>query len=318
MERSCREIIEEFFMLIKKAYIPLLKIFGVFLGGGILSILTIYLVMGKDFVSNMNNSAYVQIYLTAHPKYGIFMMLIFFFLLLLTYVSYAWTILVVRNNILQDKSLLKEAFFESLKKSWKVILSVILMGIAYFTVMSLVSVFFVLSFFKQQNAFLSIVIYILLMFGSIVLIVPSVFTIFTGMLCRDGKFWTIFWESFLLGFKKWFKITIYMLGVSIAISTLTSVVVGILFSIIFLLFKSSSLTILLNIPFYLSGFLSACFYTVLYLDLAGITSHEEVKITDEVIIDPADLDPQLRKSIDQKTTQPSDEKKEPPHMDVLK
>ena len=59
---------------------------------------------------------------------------------------------------------------------------------------------------------------------------------------------------------------------------------------------------------------SYCFYTVFYLDLAGIKPQEEIDLTEQVI------EPVLEQPVETQTL-PSAENKdnnEPPHMDVLK
>lgn len=274
MEKSFGELLTDSFAVIKKSYIDLLKICGVFLGCGLLGLITMYLVMGKDFIMNMQNQAYVQNYFNTHPRYAIFVLLLSLFYFILTYVSYSWMALVVRNNILTDKSLLKEAFFESVKKFWRIFLAVFLMGAAYLIIF-LIGILALIFLFSKEHAILGIIVFILSFFAFLILILPSGFTIFTGVLCRNGKFWSIFWESLVLGFKKWFKIVGYM----ILIFLICGAIMGISAAFVSGILMALHLDILAIITYYIIqtifGLFLFCFYTVFYLDIAGIKPQTE-------------------------------------------
>lgn len=278
MKKSFSEIFAESISVFKKSAFSLLKICGVCLGGVLLICLTLISIMGKDFVLNMQNSEYMQNYLSTHPMTIVILLLLpvlYICLLVLFNIAFCWAVLVIRNNTLVEKSFLKEAFFEAVRKFWRVFGGMLLIGVICATLALLEFVIPLVVFAQQSKPALGAIIAVILFSVTMILISPSLFTAFYGILCLDGDFWETLKESICLGFRNWFRIMGYIILFAICYMVIFfALTIGIA-----LIFKSINLIALGNIftmilQLCLMAF-SYCFYTIFYLDLAGIRPQQQ-------------------------------------------
>lgn len=278
MEKSFSEILTESFAVFKKSIPFFLKILGVCIGGVGLSIIAILLTLGTPFIKNIDNSAYVQNYLSSTSgTTGLFITIIFFFLFVLSYVCYCSTILVVRNHVMGKEDSLKALFIESLRKFWKVFLTWVIIVVLLLILMSAeMALPFVI--FTTKHAALALIVAIPLIFITILAILPPCFTVFYGILCSEGRFLTVLKESTRLGFQKWLKIVIY----TVLIMLICSLPLGMIMGSLFYVFQMVNMMILGNVLSFvlqiIIGIFSACFFTVFYLDISGTTAKEDLPV----------------------------------------
>ena len=301
MEKSFGEILTDSFSVFKKSVLPVFGIWGILLGViifcGICAAIIRAAVAGTQALSNVQNPMFLM-------AYAVPVIVGVIFLSFMYYVFFAWMILVIRNNATVGKSIFKETFFEAARKLFKIILLGILIFIVY-------SVAGGISYLLLHKYFF------ILMFPLILVLVPVIFTTFYAVLCRKGGFWENISEAVSLGFARWFKIVGYTIlfmicymvifvaityGVSNSFRAIGIPAIG---SIILFFFQIAMMIF------------SQCFYTVFYLDLANVKPQQEIEVR-ETLDDEPILEQKIEQQGGQKPTQPSDENKEPPHMEVLK
>ena len=279
MEKSFGEILTEAVEVFKKTAPDLLKILGVWLGGFIIVATALLTTVGMDFIKNVNDSQYVQNYLAASSvNLGLVVGGIFLFLFVLSYVCYCCGILVIRNYLVGIKDALKETFFKSFGKFCKLFFALLLMGIVYFIIIAagIALPFFII---PSQYAIFTLFVIIPVVLLSIVLFTPFSFTVFYGMLCLETSFSNILSDSIRLGFKRFFKIIAYMF----LISLICGLPVSMILSILTYVFHALHLEVIGHIVAFAGqiavGFFSACFLTIFYLDIAGLTGATVEEIT---------------------------------------
>ena len=195
------------------------------------------------------------------PKIILFFLLLFVVALLMFLVGIS-IVLIVRNNILVGKSFIKEAFFESFRKIWKILGFGVILGVA------VIFISIVLAMLLGKS-FLLILIPLFIFLG------PLLFTANYNLLCKEGDFIELISDGISLGTHNWLIIFGYMALVVISVIAITIVML-----LVFIpLQMIGNLTILVKIISYawqsvLSLFIT-CFYTVFYLDLAGIKPQTE-------------------------------------------
>lgn len=288
MNKSFGEILTDSVSAFKKSFLAALGICGIFVGLIIVVGIIAALIVGPQMFSGISNPSYIMAYLSSFA-------VLFIALIILYYIFYCWIILVVRNNALVGKSFFKESFFEAARKFLKVLFTGFLMTIVF------VTIGFICYLIASKYA-------IIIMIPLTIIVAPSMFTIFYGVLCREGAFWEVLTDSLGLGFERWFRVVGYML-----LFMICYVIVGIVLiggtSFLFIKLNLPSVNALFNMIFeFALIFFSLCFATVFYLDLAGIKPQEKVEIEEEPVIHPA---------VEQKTEPTVNENTEPPHMDSL-
>lgn len=270
MEKSFGEIITESFEVFKKSLPAMLKILGLWIVAIAFVLGVLALSVGTEFFKGINNPTYMQSYLDANlgNLFAIFA-ITGTFIMVFSYVFYCWGILIVRNNALENGKTFKETFFEAIVKFWRILVAMFILG----TVCCLVAFLeFIIPFliFSTEHIVLVFILFVPLFFATIVVMAPSYCTVFYGVICNEGPFFTVFWQSICLGFRKWVKIILY-LGL---ITLICCFPLGILMGIIILLFQVLHLDMLGNIfsvfAQIIVAFLSASFFTVFYLDVAGL------------------------------------------------
>ena len=293
MEKSFTELVADSFSAFKKSFLASLGIAGIFIGFLIACGIIAALMVGRQALSgSLSNPSYILAYI---PVFGTMFIIISF----LYYVSFAWMVLVIRNNILVGQSFFKETFFEAVKKIFKIILLAILMFIVF------IVIFFVCYMISPKFSPLLVV-----PFGLVLL--PIVFTTSYGILCREGNFWDVISEGISLGFSRWFKIVWYavcFLFCYVVIFFAVTYGVSSAFKVINLVTIGSIFTMIIQLCFMLFSY---CFYTVFYLDLANVKPQQEIEVKetlDDIV---------LEQNIEQKPMQSSNDNQEPPHMEALK
>ena len=145
-------------------------------------------------------------------------------------------------------------------------------------------------------------------------IAPSMFTAFYAIMCKEGGFFDIVSEAFALSFARWFRIVGYIILFMICyFVVLFTVMFGVTY--LFNAIKLPALGSIIVFAFQVCiMIISQCFYTVFYLDLAGVQPQAEVDLTEQV------MEPALEQTVEPKVVPPAKKKddNEPPHMEVLK
>ena len=167
------------------------------------------------------------------------------------------------------KSFFKETFFEAAGKIWKVIFAGILMGVVFMGIGLICSL--VLGKYG-----------ILLLFPVTLVLAPSMFAVFYGVLCMEGNFWDIVSEAVALGFNRWGRIVGYFLLFIVCSFVIAFVCMG---GVIYMT-QAINMSVLggfIVMIFELALILfSNCFATVFYLDLAGIKPQMQVPLEQPV------------------------------------
>ena len=299
MGKSFSELLIDSFSVFKKSFFPVLGVWGILFGVmifiSIIAILLIALTAGTQALSNMQNPAMLM--MTSFTTVaGIVIVSA-----LVSYIFIAWMILIIRNNALIGESFFKATFFEAVRKIWKIIVLGILMFVVYAAIMYI-------SFLISRRFFF------LIMLPFMIAIAPSMFTAFYAIMCKEGGFWDIISEAFALSFARWFKIAGYIILFMICyFVVLFAVMFGVTY--LFNAIKLPALGSIIVFAFQVCVMIiSQCFYTIFYLDLAGIKPQEEIDLTEQV------MEPVLEQPVEPKAVPPVEKKDndEPPHMDVLK
>lgn len=299
MEKSFSELLTDSFSVFKKSFFPVLGVWGILFGVmifiTIIAVLLIILTAGTQALSNMQNPAMLM--MTSFTTVAGIVVVSSF----VSYIFVAWMILIIRNNALIGESFFKATFFEAIRKIWKIIALGILMLVIYAAIMYI-------SFLISRRFFF------LIMLPFMIIIAPSMFTAFYAIMCKEGGFWDIISEAIALSFARWFKIVGYVISFMICYFV---VLFTVMFGVTYLLnaIKLSALGSVIVFAFQICVMIiTQCFYTLFYLDLAGIKPQEEVDLTEEV------MGPVSEQPVESKAELPAEEKdnKEPPHMDVLK
>ena len=262
MEKSFGDILTDSFATFKKSFLPVLGIYAA-IGGAIFVLIIIVaivtiLTVGINGIQNAQNMHSIM----KTAPFLVEFILFFVAIVFIGYLMYACTMLVIRNNILVGKSFFKESFFEAMRKFFKTAFLFILIGVALALIFAVVAS---LSYFTSK--YFLFLLLLLLPLG--IIVGPSLMMSFYGVLYREGNFWDIVSKSFSLGFANWGRIFGYsflfaccymgiIVAIALGISAFDGTGVEKLLGAIFSLFQ-----------FCMSIF-SYCFYTVFYLDLAGI------------------------------------------------
>lgn len=193
----------------------------------------------------------------------------------LFYMTGFWVVLIVRNTMLIGQGFVKEAFFETLKKIWKVIF----LSILIFVAIIVISAFFTILLGKYG---------ILITIPVLIFCLPFFFTAFYGILCKEGKFWGILSEAWTLAISSWLKIIGYVLLLAISITVATGIVMAVAYAL-----SKINLAIVGNILSFICQIIisvfTTCFYTVFYLSLAGINPQEEKETEEIKTINPKEI-----------------------------
>ena len=258
MEKSFGELLTDSISVFKKSFLATLAIVGMFLGlCGVFGLMAVFII-GPQIISNINSIDKILPYLSTF-------LVIFAVLFVLYYICYCWVLLVIRNNALVGKSFLKETFLEAIRKIWKLFLAGILMTLV-FVIIGAIG-------FLIADKYVA-----LIMLPLVLIITPALFTVFYGVLYREGGFWEIVTESFFLGFEKWFRIVGYMFLFMLCFMAVATTLMGVP-SYLFRLIDSQLAAVILNMLVQVVLMLfSFCFTTVFYLDLAGIRPLSEIAL----------------------------------------
>lgn len=277
MLNNFTEIFTESFQVLKKSINPVLKVLGICAGGVAIGTMAILVSMGPQVFSAMGDSAQFQSYMEATSWVNGLLALVFFLATsLFCYVCYCWGILIIRNKTLGIEMPLKEVFSEAFRKFWKVLIACCLLGFIIFIVMAAeVTLPFLL--LSKDYAVFAVFLIIPLIMITMLLITPPCFAVFYGLLCREGNFFTILGESLRLGFKKWVIIVIFF----VLITGICSIPVGMCMGTLMVLLAMANLAIVANVLYMIVnvavGFLSACFFTVLYVNISGMKEQFSVQ-----------------------------------------
>ncbi len=308
MEKSFGKLLTDSIITFKKSFLATLGILVICLGIIFVFGVILALMFGKQIFTGGGfpiNTANVFVFIPI-------LIAIFFAIMLLNAISYAWMVLVIRNNILMGQSFFKEAFFEAIRKLFKVILFFILLFIIFGVI-----------FFVSHLIYPRLFPILMIPCGAIVF--PAIFTSYNGIVCLEGRFWDIISESVSLGFNRWTRIIWYTLCfIFCSLVLLVGITLGIrmIFKPINMIALGSVLMMIVQSCFTLFSY---CFYTSFYLDLAGIEPQQKVEMTEEPVIEEditqdirQDLGQNVAPNTNQSPIQPNDENQEPPHMEVLK
>jgi len=271
MNKSFPEILTESFLVLRKSF---LSILGLYIGmllvgliGGILSAL----VLGRQamLLPMMVQTGNFDPELLSQFAPQLITIGVFFFLMMICFYFIGfWMILITRNNALIGQSLLKQSFFEMLRKTPKLILLGILLSVFFVVIIGVLALLF-----KK--------IAVILIIPLMIFCMPLLYMISYGMVCGEGNFFEIISNGISLGIHKWFRIVGYALLFVLCFFLFILVVT---FLVYFITKVSNVAGAILNIviQFVVSVF-SYCFYTVFYLDLAEIKPQiiEEIDITTE-------------------------------------
>ncbi|MBO4707735.1 MAG: hypothetical protein J5594_04170 [Elusimicrobiaceae bacterium] len=285
MEKSFGEILTESFTTFKKSFLPALGIQAVLLGVIIIfvifAVIVAMLTAGIGSAKSMQNIQNISDFLTVGIPFLIEFVLFFCTIFFVSYLMQSWVILVIRNNVLVSKSFFKESFFETVRKFFKVVFFFLLV------VGFLALVVAVIAFLSYLLGSKYILLLLLLLLPLGIILGPSLMMAFYGVLCREGKFWDIISEAFSLGFAKWGKIFCYnflfsascifiMFLIAFGIGNFDGTMFGRLLGAIFPIFQ-----------FCMTLFMQ-CFYTIFYLDLAGIKPQQTENLTETNQINQSD------------------------------
>ena len=319
MGKSFGEILDTSFFAFRKSF---LSILGLYVGtlvlallGGIFSALLfgrqaaslLPMLKSGNIDSNVFSSFLPQLIIIAG---------IIFILVLAFYFISLWQILIIRNNIVVGKGFLKQSFFETLRKTPKLIFFWILATVA------LILSFGILTLLLKKAALIFVI-------PAMIFLGPIAFVINNGILCREGKLWDIVLDSFDVGFHNWGKIFGYTLlfmvcmVICLTVVTIISYFVAKTNGVIFGIFRF--------IMQFVVQIFSMCFFTAFYLDLVGISSAgtEQIiepsepieKIVPNVEVIEEDLNQYIEnvnQDVNQEVKPQEGKNEEPPHMDVLK
>ena len=187
MEKSFGEMVSDSFTAFKKSFLASLGVAGIFLGIFFVFGVIFALMFGRQLVGGgLSNPQALLAYIPV-------LILLFVALVFIQYLSFAWIVLIIRNNILAGQSFFKESFFEAVRKIFKIILFGILLLVIFG------AIFFVCYLISPR-------IFPLLMLPLGLVLLPAILTTSYGILCLEGGFWDILSESVSLGFSRWFKI----------------------------------------------------------------------------------------------------------------
>jgi len=253
------EIFKEAIITAKKSVWGLLGVYGISLAAFVILGIISALLFGRDLMMMLSvlstDPSAISVMLPSLAKFAVVLLLLF----LLSYISGFWAIVVVKNNVLLGKSFLKEAFFESCRKIWKVIVLSILLVILF----SLMTVVPVLILGKWSF----IIIAPLMIF-----VLPLVWTISFAMMCEEGGFVEIFTNALHLGLENWGSI--FCVTLMSFISTFFFILaVGFLqlgiMKILGLVVIGKLIGVICQ---FLVQIFITCYLTVLYLNVSGKTA----------------------------------------------
>ncbi|MBO7605260.1 MAG: hypothetical protein J6S61_02170 [Elusimicrobiaceae bacterium] len=151
---------------------------------------------------------------------------------------------------------------ESFRKIWKILGFGIILGV------SVIFISIVLAMLLGKS-------FLLILIPLFVFLGPVLFTANYNLLCKEGDFIELISDGISLGTHNWLRIFGYM-----ALVVISAIALAIVVSLILILLQTvGNLTVLVKIISYiwqivLSLFIT-CFYTVFYLDLAGIKPQTE-------------------------------------------
>lgn len=241
------------------------SVLGIYLGFVIVGILLgviAALAVGRDVMVMLSMfSTDPSVINSMLPQLG--MLFVFFLLFIfLAYIVGFWTIIVFKNNALLGKSFIKEAFFESCRKIWKVILWGLILAIC-FGLITLIS-----ALLLQRWAFI-------FLFPFMVFIMPLAYTVSFGIMCQEGGFGKILTQNFALGYKNWGYIFISVLLYMIALFASIIIVGGVQFLIVKVIGLALLGSIIGAIFNFLLNTFTSCFFTVFYLNLSGMALQGE-------------------------------------------
>lgn len=270
MQKTFIDILRDSVIAFRKSFWTVLGIYAAILAAGIICGFISAVSLGKQGIMLLSMMGATK---TFDPNLlsGFLPQLItigilgFLFLLFIYFVSF-WTVLIIRNNFLIGQSLLKQSFKETFGKIFKLIFFglIFLIGFVVFSVLLGI-------LFKK----LSLLFLFVLMFA----IAPMLYTLFYGILCREGNFWEVVNDSWHLGMTNWFRIMGYFILFIICAIIVFSAGMFVSF---YLMRGNVIVSQIFNIIFqYAYSLFGTCFATVFFLDLAdiGLTETEEIDIS---------------------------------------
>ncbi len=266
--KSFSELLRDSVDVSRKSVLSILALYaGMIVFGIIFGILSFFMI-GTQLATITQNQNFDPAMLAPFMPQLIIIGIIFIIFLLFSFLMGFWIILIIRNNYLIGQSLLKNSFFEVFRKAFRLIL------------LGIVSIIFFGGVSALLFAILDKMAFIILI-PLMLVCTPIFFPIYYGVLCKEGKLLDIISESVSLGIRNWFRIVGFAL---LFIFCMFVVIITVSTAVYFLTQVSSIIGNLLSFVFnFLVTVFASCFYTLFYLDMAGIapTQIEEMDVTAE-------------------------------------